>query len=211
MPPQATHQRRCPCSCCGFLTLTEGFGSYEICPVCFWEDDPLQNHDPTYSGGANSVCLEEAEKNYIRHGAVEVRNAIHVRGPLSEEVPPPVLLSGLASELHAAKVRGVKVRLLAIARSIAAGHIGLLDGCSAIAATAFPLNDEGPSEDLLRGFVAVSGEIHEYPVGSTRELWAAEALEAKDAELREYEQRVRRGVLADCAQLEALLVKDLAA
>lgn len=140
----------------------------------------------------------------------EVRNAIHVRGPLSEEVPPPVLLSGLASELHAAKVRGVKVRLLAIARSIAAGHIGLLDGCSAKAATAFPLNDEGPLEDLLRGFVAVSDEMDEYPVG-TRELWAAEALEAKDAELREYEQRVRRGVLADCARMEALLVRILTA
>ena len=135
------------------------------------------------------------------------RNSPYASAPVS----PPVLLTGLDSELHTANVRAVKVRLLAIARSITAGHIGLLDGCSAFAAPAFPLNDEGPLEDLLRGFARVPGEIDEYPVGSTGELWAKDALEAKDAEFREFEQRVRLGVLADCAQLQAVLVKDLTA
>lgn len=211
MPPEATDQRRYLCSCCGFLTLSEGFGSYEICPVCFWEDDPVQNHDPTYSGGANSVCLEEAARNFIKQGVAGVDNAAHVRGPMSDEIPPPVLLTGLDAGLRAEKERVVKVRLLAIARSVTAGHIGVLDGCSAIAATAFPLDCEGPLEDLVRGFAAVSGEIDEFPVGSVRELWAAETLKAKDAELREYERRAREGVLADCARLEAALVKELTA
>lgn len=209
MEPAATHERRYPCNCCGFLTLSVGCGSYEICPVCFWKDDPVQNSDPTYPGGANSVCLDEAGKNFIQQGAAEMGEATHVRGPHFEEVPPPELLAGLDSESHAAKVRSSKVRLLAIARSIQSGHIGLLDGCSAIAATGFPLNGYGPLEDLIRGFALVSGEIDEYPAGSVRELWAAEALDAKDAELQEYEQRVRVGVLMDCVQLEAVLVKDL--
>jgi len=26
------------CPCCGYLTLPER-GAYDICPVCFWEDD----------------------------------------------------------------------------------------------------------------------------------------------------------------------------
>jgi hypothetical protein len=28
-------------------------GSYEICPVCFWDDDLVQLRWPTYAGGAN--------------------------------------------------------------------------------------------------------------------------------------------------------------
>ncbi|MEV0490026.1 CPCC family cysteine-rich protein [Streptomyces atratus] len=33
---------RCPC--CGFVTLGER-GNYEICSVCFWEDDGQDDHD----------------------------------------------------------------------------------------------------------------------------------------------------------------------
>ena len=35
--------------------------------------------------------------------------------------------------------------------------------------------------------------------------------ESQGAELREYERRAREGVLADCARLEAALVKELTA
>ena len=31
------------CPCCGFYTFDEKpNGNYDICPVCFWEDDPIQ-------------------------------------------------------------------------------------------------------------------------------------------------------------------------
>jgi hypothetical protein len=47
------------CRCCGFLTLSDpSYGSYEICPVCFWEDDPVQNEDPSNAGGANQISAE---------------------------------------------------------------------------------------------------------------------------------------------------------
>jgi hypothetical protein len=52
-----------PCPCCGKLTLSEN-GVYEICTVCFWEDDPVQSGDPTYAGGANQVSLEKARENW---------------------------------------------------------------------------------------------------------------------------------------------------
>lgn len=32
---------------------------YEVCPVCGWEDDPLQRDEPDYSGGANDMSLNE--------------------------------------------------------------------------------------------------------------------------------------------------------
>ncbi|MFF1770133.1 CPCC family cysteine-rich protein [Streptomyces sp. NPDC058249] len=42
------------CPCCGFLTLDER-GSYEICPVCFWEDDGQDAKMPTGSGAVRTA------------------------------------------------------------------------------------------------------------------------------------------------------------
>lgn len=47
------------CPCCGKYDFSEG-GSYEICPVCNWEDDPVQEEDPIFGGGANTMSLNEA-------------------------------------------------------------------------------------------------------------------------------------------------------
>ncbi|MCB9870136.1 MAG: hydrolase [Planctomycetes bacterium] len=75
-----------PCACCGYLTLSEpGHDSYDICPICFWEDDPVQVSDPEIPGGANRVSLRQARANFAAFGACE-RDAIrHVRAPLPDE------------------------------------------------------------------------------------------------------------------------------
>ena len=57
-----------PCACCGCLTVRE---KHDICPVCGWEDDRVQNADPSFAGGANGVNLETARKNYKKFGASE--------------------------------------------------------------------------------------------------------------------------------------------
>lgn len=45
---------RFACPCCGYKTfIEEPNGSYDICQVCSWEDDPIQLADPNYEGGAN--------------------------------------------------------------------------------------------------------------------------------------------------------------
>jgi hypothetical protein len=50
-----------PCPCCGYRSMeSEERGSYAICPVCDWEDDGAQFHDPDYRGGANADSLNEA-------------------------------------------------------------------------------------------------------------------------------------------------------
>lgn len=51
------------CACCGKYTLPPG-SAYEICPVCGWEDDEVQNDNPSLAGGANEMSLEEAKKAY---------------------------------------------------------------------------------------------------------------------------------------------------
>lgn len=54
------------CPCCGNRTLKEQPpGTYEICPVCNWEDDEIQFNDPTYAGGANELCLNDARKKLV--------------------------------------------------------------------------------------------------------------------------------------------------
>ncbi|MBV8315055.1 MAG: hypothetical protein JOZ53_08965 [Planctomycetaceae bacterium] len=76
------------CPCCGYLTLGEPPpGTYEICPVCGWQDDPVQFEDPSYTGGANEVSLAEARRNFLGSGAAEPRSAGWVRPPRDEEKP----------------------------------------------------------------------------------------------------------------------------
>ncbi len=73
------------CPCCGYHTLTE-VGVYEICPVCFWEDDPVQESDPELEGGANELSLTECRRNFKEFGACEERYRKHVRDPFLEEM-----------------------------------------------------------------------------------------------------------------------------
>jgi len=67
------------CSCCGYKTKsTPYFGSYEICPVCFWEDDDSQVENPDMAGGANPMSLRDAQKNFKKVGACEIAMLQHV-------------------------------------------------------------------------------------------------------------------------------------
>src|SRR5262245_40047563 len=59
-----------PCPCCGFETITD---TYEICSVCFWENDPVQCDDPDYPSGANTISLRQAQINFEQSGASELR------------------------------------------------------------------------------------------------------------------------------------------
>ena len=74
-----------PCPCCGHLTMGEPPGSYQICAVCFWEDDAVQLRWPTWAGGANRPDLIDAQQTFIKHGAMEERFARNVREPADDE------------------------------------------------------------------------------------------------------------------------------
>ncbi len=53
------------CPCCGNYTLSAESGSYEVCEICGWEDDPVQLENPDFRGGANTMSLKEAQKEYL--------------------------------------------------------------------------------------------------------------------------------------------------
>ena len=75
------------CVCCGFFTLEEPAGnSFQICPVCFWEDDGIQSNDPDYEGGANIISLNTAKTNFKKFGAAEFKSIACVRHPSDTEL-----------------------------------------------------------------------------------------------------------------------------
>ncbi|WP_042889398.1 CPCC family cysteine-rich protein [Bacillus cereus] len=61
-------------------------GTYEICNICYWENDEVQFNDPDFEGGANEVLLRQAQKNFIAFGACEECCVGLVRKPTSEDV-----------------------------------------------------------------------------------------------------------------------------
>ncbi len=73
------------CPCCEFNTLDSAPGHFDICPVCYWQDDNIQRDDPNYKGGANSISLNEARQNYKKTGAMLLKYLKNVRPPLEEE------------------------------------------------------------------------------------------------------------------------------
>ncbi|MFC4255322.1 hypothetical protein GRI97_07790 [Altererythrobacter xixiisoli] len=77
--------KRC-CPCCDNRTLDE-HADYEICPVCFWEDDGQDDESANEIwGGANGdISLTAARQNYIRIGAADPKNLRHVRAPTEAE------------------------------------------------------------------------------------------------------------------------------
>ncbi|MFJ5637085.1 CPCC family cysteine-rich protein [Streptomyces goshikiensis] len=80
---------RYPCVCCGYLTLSDGPGSHQICPVCFWEDDVMHVRWPDRAGGANRSSLLDAQQGFIEIGACEERFLQHVRPPDGDEPLDP--------------------------------------------------------------------------------------------------------------------------
>ncbi len=77
-----------PCACCGFLTISDPeHGTFEICPVCNWEDDYVQYRNIDLAGGANEESLREARDNFKKFGAASLRFLKEVRSPEPDEIP----------------------------------------------------------------------------------------------------------------------------
>lgn len=54
------------CPCCGYKTLEEEPpGTFDICSICFWEDDNVQFDDPDYEGGVNEESLKQHQKAFL--------------------------------------------------------------------------------------------------------------------------------------------------
>lgn len=90
--------------CCGYLTM-DTRGEFDICPVCYWEDDayllnkdgeiisryyeqnpPVEELLAIRSGANHGLTLKEARQNFRDFDACELAMKPHVRQPkLSEK------------------------------------------------------------------------------------------------------------------------------
>lgn len=59
------------CACCDHFSLDDG--DWEICPVCFWEDDGLGISEPDEESGPNHITLRQARANFAAFGACDRR------------------------------------------------------------------------------------------------------------------------------------------
>ncbi|MCC7137573.1 MAG: hypothetical protein IT460_03995 [Planctomycetes bacterium] len=59
------------CPCCGYPTLADR-GGYDICDLCWWEDDGQDDHDATVvRGGPNKhYSLAAARANWTAYGSM---------------------------------------------------------------------------------------------------------------------------------------------
>lgn len=80
MKPAVAPSNNCPC--CHNRTLGKR-GAYEICPVCFWEDDGQDDPDAgIVRGGPNrDLSLTVAQENFARIGVADPKDLVHVRPP----------------------------------------------------------------------------------------------------------------------------------
>ncbi len=70
------------CPCCDYNTLdNKNRLNYSICPICYWEDDPIQFEEHEYTRGANKVSLTMARKNYKEFEACEKGMIKNTRRP----------------------------------------------------------------------------------------------------------------------------------
>lgn len=60
--PAPKEPRDYPCACCGYLVFGEPPGTFEICPVCDWEDDDVQARHPRNRGGANRESIADLQR-----------------------------------------------------------------------------------------------------------------------------------------------------
>ena len=75
------------CPCCGCFTFEDKpNGNYDICPVCFWEDDPIACDEPNEKFDCNGVSLLQAKENYLAFGACHIDMVSHVRKPNEDEL-----------------------------------------------------------------------------------------------------------------------------
>ena len=77
------------CPVCGHYTIFERY-DWEICPVCFWEDDVLDEPGKDNESPANGhLKLSEAQANYILFGCVRLENKKDIRLARPDEAKDP--------------------------------------------------------------------------------------------------------------------------
>ena len=74
------------CACCGYQVI---IGTHEICPICGWEKDLVQEDHPDDADGANKISLRRAQCNFIEFCARDKKVLPYCRKPEARELRDP--------------------------------------------------------------------------------------------------------------------------
>jgi hypothetical protein len=80
------------CPVCGFIVFSEPSGSFDICPVCQWEDDHVQLAYPGLGGGANGASLWDYQKVFFANHSLDLKR---YRGYQKDPEWRPLILDDL--------------------------------------------------------------------------------------------------------------------
>jgi hypothetical protein len=98
-----------------------------------------------------------------------------------------------------------------LARAIADGQIGLVEGSWKIRGLAFAGADvDDEMRALFMPFVAVTSETDHLPVGEERANWDTDVLREKDQEIRAYDEACRAQMVPHCRAFAARVDRDVA-
>ncbi len=75
------------CPCCKFKALSRRH-LFEICPVCFWEDDGQDeaNAERVLGGPNGNLSLRQAQINFEKFSVCDERYKQNVRSPEPDEI-----------------------------------------------------------------------------------------------------------------------------
>ena len=93
------------CPCCTYLTFDkEPFCSFEICPVCYWKDDGMQNNNSNLPFEQNRISLDEAKRNFLEFGAIKNKYKDYVRRPFENELTSNIFKNKSITLSHLADI-----------------------------------------------------------------------------------------------------------
>lgn len=74
---------RYACPCCGYKTFDRKDNVWDICQVCFWQNDTSLPHQA--SGANHGMTLAQAQQHFISFGACDIAMLKNVRLPQKDE------------------------------------------------------------------------------------------------------------------------------
>lgn len=100
---------------------------------------------------------------------------------------------------HEEYIAFVKEKIVATAKDMLTGDIGIILGSRKLYSLSYELGDQRDLDFNI--FIAVDSETDHLPVDDERENWSEEALKRKDVEIAEYESCNREQVMDACRKL----------
>jgi hypothetical protein len=135
--------------------------------------------------------VASANAGSLSRGMLGVSGPAWLRSPLAASMAAPIY-----NEEHR---EWASRKVVAAAKSILSGELGIVAGARQLAKWRFDVGAEDDPDFMF--FVGVDSETDHLPVGDVRSRWNAEALRQKDEELRNFEATFRDGALGACQRL----------